>query len=229
MNSLSPRRANISPFLETFRRKKKWPSIEFRRGGQGGVTVTVMASIEDVRTVDARNVTVVERSKANSVKMAQTFYRRTGDLLKHPSIALRFEQDQEIGRLFFPALLALVLEPVQALVDTSIIGHLGVSELGAVGLGTVTFQFVLGFFAVFIFATTPIVAMHSSAKQMRKASVATCKGSWVALAVGILVQMGVMFGSPYFMSRTPFSIILCLSSCFHSVCHCHSLSLSNNS
>lgn len=199
MKSLSPCRVNISLSLETFG-KKKWPSIELRRGGQRGV-IAVMASIEDVRTVDARNVTVVERSKANSVKVAQTFYRRTGDLLKHPSIALHFEQDREIRRLFFPALLALVLEPVQALVDTSIIGHLGVSELGAVGLGTVTFQFVLGFFAVFIFATTPIVAMHSSAKQVGKASVATCKGSWVALAVGLLVQMLVMFGSPYFMSR----------------------------
>jgi hypothetical protein len=34
----------------------------------------------------------------------------------------------------------------------------GVAELGAAGLGTVLFQFSLGFFASLIFATTPKVA-----------------------------------------------------------------------
>ena len=60
--------------------------------------------------------------------------------------------DGEIQRLYFPALLALVLEPVQALTDSVVVGRIGTPQLGALGLGTAVFQFVLGLFSVFIFA-----------------------------------------------------------------------------
>lgn len=98
--------------------------------------------------------------------VVQTFYRRTGDRFLRPHFPFSTLQDKEIWALFFPALLALLLEPVQALIDTAIVGHLGVAELGAVGFGTLIFQFALGFFASLIFATTPLVASHAANKDL---------------------------------------------------------------
>ena len=151
----------------------------------------------------ASTVVVLERQDAkSSVKIAKTFYRRTGALLvESPGVTLqRQPNDGEIFKLFFPALLALVLEPVQALVDMSIVGRLGASELGAVGLGTVTFQFALGFFGAFVFATTPLVASYASSRDNAKASMVTCRGSLVAMGVGVVLLLGVMVTAPMFMS-----------------------------
>ncbi len=70
--------------------------------------------------------------------------------------------DGEIQRLYFPALVALVLEPVQALTDSVVVGRIGSPQLGALGLGSVVFQFLLGLFSVFIFATTAVVAEENA-------------------------------------------------------------------
>jgi hypothetical protein len=43
-------------------------------------------------------------------------------------------------------------------------------QLGALGLGTVLFQFAIGFFACLIFATTPRVAAHADNKQLVRQS-----------------------------------------------------------
>jgi Na+-driven multidrug efflux pump len=48
---------------------------------------------------------------------------------------LRSEFDREITRLAVPALGALAAEPLPALADTAIIGHLGTTELAALALG----------------------------------------------------------------------------------------------
>lgn len=163
-------------------------------------------NVTSIRTSDATNVGYVERNRMNSVKVAQVFYRRTGGLFLHPSPVLHFSKDAEIQRLFFPALLALVLEPIQALIDTSVVGHLGIEELGAVGLGTVSFQFLIGFFSVFIFATTPLVADKASNGDMSEASKSTCQGCRVALGVGIVLQLAIMLGSPSLMDCACFSL-----------------------
>lgn len=103
-------------------------------------------------------------------------------------LQLLTQYDRDIWALFLPALVALLLEPLQQLADTVIIGRLGVAELGAAGLGTVLFQFSLGFFASLVFATTPKVADAMAKKDTRKASRRTAQGMWVALACGVLLQ-----------------------------------------
>lgn len=95
-------------------------------------------------------------------KLGQVFYRRSGGLLLHPRPVINSPIDGEIRRLYFPALLALVLEPVQALTDAVVVGRIGTPQLGALGLGSVFFQFVLGLFSVFIFATTTQVAAENA-------------------------------------------------------------------
>lgn len=174
--------------------------------GRRRTTTTVIArakavSSKELRALDAQNVQFVERMKPGDLKLAQAFYRRTGALFlaKAPLPVLKCTEDEEIARLFFPALLALVLEPVQALIDTSIVGRLGPSELGAVGLGTVVFQFALGTLGVFIFGTTPLVADHASSKNIEMASKVTSKGARVALLFGMVMQAVLMMASPHVM------------------------------
>ena len=121
--------------------------------------------------------------------------------------------DGEIKRLYFPALLALVLEPVQSLIDAVVVGRIGTQQLGALGIGTVTFQLVLGFFSAFIFATTTLVAEEengngegylsdvpaSSDKGVsvpRKEKSAVYKGTTLAVLVGFLLQVAVIKLSP---------------------------------
>ena len=129
-------------------------------------------------------------------KLAKTFYRRTGALFLHPRVHLKNPHDSEIWSLFGPALVALVLEPVQMAVETAVVGHLGVSPLGAVGFGTVVFQFALGFFAALIFATTPLVASRAASGDRRGASRATANGMWVGLSIGIVLQAAVWMLAP---------------------------------
>lgn len=108
----------------------------------------------------------------------EAFYASTGHLL-HSNLLLsplRSPNDGEILGLLKPAVLALVLEPIQATVDTVVVATLGVTPLGAVGLGTVLFQFAIGVLGVFMFATTPAVAAHSrtDSRQVRASGVLRC-------------------------------------------------------
>jgi putative MATE family efflux protein len=126
----------------------------------------------------------------STVKLAQTFYRRSGNRLLKPSLhrSMWSATDAGICNLFFPALMALVLEPIQATIETATVGHLGVAPLGAVGLGTVIFQFSLGLFGTFIFATTPAVASLAGEGNRAQASKSISQGFWVAFITGILLQ-----------------------------------------
>ena len=134
-----------------------------------------------------------------SIQIAKTFYRKTGALFLNPRrIALVGNQyDAEIWSLLAPAMIALVLEPIQMAVETSVVGHLGVSPLGAVGFGTVIFQFALGLFAAFIIATTTLVA--SCKNDPKTASQVAAQGMWVACIVGIALQAAVWTSAPFLL------------------------------
>jgi len=58
---------------------------------------------------------VTSAPSQKTVKVAQTLYRKTGNLLLQFRFQISNQLDAEIWVLFFPALLALVLEPVQVL------------------------------------------------------------------------------------------------------------------
>ena len=128
-------------------------------------------------------------------KLRQVFYRRSGGLILHPRPVLTSPLDGEIQRLYFPALLALVLEPLQALTDSVVVGRIGTPQLGALGLGSVMFQFVLGLFSVFIFATTTVVAEENAALQSVAAKRAREQSSKDAGAPSRASESSVMVGS----------------------------------
>lgn len=135
------------------------------------------------RTTRNSNQTVINRGETSqllaSSRLRTIFYPRFGTLLMKPRVQLWTVHDAEIWGLFLPALIALILEPLQQMIDAAIVGRLGVPELGAVGLGTVLFQFVVGSFASLLFATTPLVSSDKG-----QASRLTAHGMWIALLAG---------------------------------------------
>jgi putative MATE family efflux protein len=101
--------------------------------------------------------------------------------------SLRSPHDREILRLALPALGALAAEPLYVLVDTAIVGHLGRSQLAALGLaGTV----LAGAFTIFNFltyGTTSVVARASGAGEQERAARLAAQALWVSLGFGVLV------------------------------------------
>jgi MATE family, multidrug efflux pump len=100
-------------------------------------------------------------------------------------LTLRSQYDREIFRLALPALGALAAEPLYLLVDTAIVGHLGRSQLAALGMASV----ILGsFFVVFNFlqyGTTAQVARASGAGQEDVARQLGAQAIWLSLAFGV--------------------------------------------
>jgi hypothetical protein len=118
------------------------------------------------------------------------FYKEVSSHLLSPTLSFRAE-DKEIASLFVPAMGAQLLEPLQSFVESIFVARLGVSELGALGAGTLLFQFAVGFFGSFLFATTPRIAM---AKDNSQRSEIIASGVWAAMVVGLAFG-GLLFAS----------------------------------
>ena len=102
---------------------------------------------------------------------------------------LRSPYDREIGRLALPALGALAAEPLYLLVDTAIVGHLGRSQLAALGIA---FTILGGLFAIFNFlqyGTTAQVARAGGAGESETARRLGAQAVWLSLAFGIAVSV----------------------------------------
>ena len=102
---------------------------------------------------------------------------------------LRSPYDREIFRLALPALGALAAEPLYLLVDTAIVGHLGRSQLAALGIA---FTILGGLFAIFNFlqyGTTAQVARAGGAGERETARRLGAQAVWLSLAFGITVSL----------------------------------------
>ncbi len=104
-------------------------------------------------------------------------------------MSLRSRYDGEILRLALPALGALAAEPLYLLVDTAIVGHLGRSQLAALGIAATILG---GLFAVFNFlqyGTTAQVARAGGAGESEAARRLGAQAVWLSLAFGIAVAV----------------------------------------
>jgi putative MATE family efflux protein len=103
-------------------------------------------------------------------------------------LKLRSQYDREILTLALPALGALAAEPLYLLVDTAIVGHLGRSQLAALGIAATVLG---GLFAIFNFlqyGTTAQVARASGAGEAETARRLGAQAVWLSLAFGIAVS-----------------------------------------
>ena len=101
---------------------------------------------------------------------------------------LRSPYDREIFGLALPALGALAAEPLYLLVDTAIVGHLGRSQLAALGIASVILGSVFVVFNFLQYGTTAQVARASGAGQDETARQLGAQAVWLSLAFGVTVS-----------------------------------------
>ena len=103
---------------------------------------------------------------------------------------LRSAYDREILRLALPALGALAAEPLYILVDTAIVGHLGRSQLAALGAAATVLS-VLAMFNFLQYGTTAQVARASGAGESQVARRLGAQALWLSLAIGIALAAAI--------------------------------------
>ena len=99
---------------------------------------------------------------------------------------LRSAYDGEILRLALPALGALAAEPLYILVDTAIVGHLGRSQLAALGAAATALA-VLATFNFLQYGTTAQVARATGAGEDTVARKLGAQALWLSLAIGVVL------------------------------------------
>jgi len=102
-------------------------------------------------------------------------------------VRLRSPYDGEIFRLAVPALGALAAEPLYLLVDTAIVGHLGRSQLAALGIAAAVLGGVFAIFNFLQYGTTAQVARAGGAGQAETARRLGAQAVWLSLAFGTVV------------------------------------------
>ena len=96
---------------------------------------------------------------------------------------LRSPYDRRILGFAVPALGALAAEPLYVLVDTAVVGHLGRSQLAALGLAATVLS-VLAMFNFLQYGTTAQVARASGAGEGEIAARLGAQCLWLSLAFG---------------------------------------------
>jgi putative MATE family efflux protein len=102
-------------------------------------------------------------------------------------LKLRSSYDREIFRLALPALGALAAEPLYLLVDTAIVGHLGRSQLAALGIAAAVLGGVFAIFNFLQYGTTAQVARAGGAGQSDAARRLGAQAVWLSLGFGVAV------------------------------------------
>jgi putative MATE family efflux protein len=104
--------------------------------------------------------------------------------------------DRRIFALAWPALGALIAEPLFLLTDTAMVGHLGGEALASLGLAGIILQTLVGLLIFLAYATTPFVARRLGAGDEKGALAAGVDGVWLAIFLGVGVgALGFLFGS----------------------------------
>jgi putative MATE family efflux protein len=95
--------------------------------------------------------------------------------------------DREIFRLAVPALGALAAEPLYVLVDTAIVGHLGVAPLAALAIAGTLLTGAFTLFNFLTYGTTAQVARYHGASDERTAASLGVQALWLSVAIGVVL------------------------------------------
>src|SRR5689334_25235064 len=104
--------------------------------------------------------------------------------------------NRDILRLAVPALGSLIAEPLFLIVDSAMVGHLGVAPLAGLGIASAVLQTIVGLMVFLAYATTPAVARRLGAGDERGAVAAGVDGVWLALGLGVVLAAAGWFASP---------------------------------
>lgn len=97
--------------------------------------------------------------------------------------------NRDILRLAVPALGALMAEPLFLIVDTALIGHLGVVQLAGLGIAASVLHTIVGLMVFLAYSTTPAVARRFGAGEPGRAVSAGIDGMWLALGIGAVLAL----------------------------------------
>lgn len=100
---------------------------------------------------------------------------------------LRSPHDRQILGLAAPAFGALAAGPLYVLVDTAIVGHLGVTQLAALALAGTIVSTVTQLSDFLSYTTTAQVARLHGAGRQREAGGMAAQALWLALGTGVVI------------------------------------------
>ena len=104
--------------------------------------------------------------------------------------------NRSILGLALPALGALIVEPLFLIVDSALVGHLGIAQLAGLGIAAAVLQTIVGLMVFLAYATTPAVARWVGAGNRTRAVSVGIDGMWLALALGIVLAVLGLFATP---------------------------------
>ncbi|WP_018685973.1 MATE family efflux transporter [Actinokineospora enzanensis] len=96
---------------------------------------------------------------------------------------------RQILGLAVPALPVLAAEPVYLLVDTAVVGHLGATELGALGVGAIVLALLSTQLTFLSYGTTARAARLHGAGDRDRAVAEGVQATWLALGVGVVLAL----------------------------------------
>ena len=108
--------------------------------------------------------------------------------------------NRDILRLALPALGSLIAEPMFLIVDSALVGHLGVVPLAGLGIASAVLQTIVGLMVFLAYSTTPAVARRFGAGEHTGAVRAGIDGLWLALALGVVLAVVGSLATPWLVS-----------------------------
>ena len=105
--------------------------------------------------------------------------------------------NRDILRLAVPALGALVAEPLFLIVDSALVGHLGVEPLAGLGIASAVLQTIVGLMVFLAYSTTPAVARRFGAGDPSRAVSVGIDGVWLALGLGAVLALVGSLTTPF--------------------------------
>ncbi|GAA5209809.1 MATE family efflux transporter [Microbacterium kyungheense] len=108
--------------------------------------------------------------------------------------------NRDILRLAVPALGALIAEPLFLIVDSALVGHLGVVPLAGLGIASAVLQTIVGLMVFLAYSTTPAVARRFGAGDSSRAVSVGIDGMWLALGLGAVLAVAGYLATPFLVT-----------------------------
>lgn len=104
--------------------------------------------------------------------------------------------NREILALAVPAFATLVAEPILILVDTTIVGHLGTSQLAGLTMAANVIGVLVGLSIFLAYGTTATVARRLGAGDRKGALAGGLDGMVLGLLIGLVLTLGLLLAGP---------------------------------
>lgn len=103
---------------------------------------------------------------------------------------------RHILSLAAPAVVALLAEPMLGIVDTALVGHLGVTELGALAVATTFLASIVWLFSFLMNATTSSIAIFLGKGEVEQAGRFYFQSQLLALGLGLAMGLAAWITEP---------------------------------